>query len=293
MKFETIPCHDSLCPFIRNYWLLTSRCTASDSTQHIYSNGAASLHFYLTQDVIIDKEPQPYSTSLNRHDIGCMDLHCEVGDMNILGVEFVPFCARLFFPTLTNEVAHLRPSASGDLAFIELDRKIHANQNKEELVILLDNFFCQRLREIPIDERNIERLSSVFSEIVPTEGEPTAIKDFESLSPSDLATTACIGQKQFTRIFNKYVGMVPKTYLRLLRFNKAMMELQKSAGKNSLSEIAWQCGYCDLAHMANDFHQLCGHSPSEILEFGAKMTEAFSPNYSSQMKKKVMLENLE
>lgn len=292
MHFDTLPCHESLRPFIRNYWLLTARCTAL-GTQHIYSNGATSLHFYLSQEARIDDEPQTYRTSLNHHDIGCMELHCPVGGMNILGVEFVPFCARLFFPNMAQELAHHSPTTLGDQAFSELDEKIHASQDKDEQVKLLDEFFCQRLSEIPIDERNMERLSSVFQEIVPTEGEPSAIKDFESLTPADLASAACIGQKQFTRVFNKYVGMVPKTYLRLLRFNKAMLELQKSEGKKALMEIAWQCGYSDLAHMTNDFQQLCGHSPSEIREFGTRMTEAFSASYSNQMKKKVMLENVE
>ncbi len=292
MQFEPIPCHESLRPFIRNYWLLTAQCTAP-GTQHIYSNGAASLHFYLSQEVKIDDGEQLFCTALNRHDIGCMDIHSEAGTFIILGVEFVPFCARLFFPNIDTEEIHLSPEATEDQAFITISEQIHACQDKDEHVRLLDDFFCQRLSEVPIDERNIERLSTVFSEIVPPEGAPSAIKDFESLSTADLASTACLGQKQFTRVFNKYVGMGPKTYLRLLRFNKAMLELQKSAGKVSLSEIAWQCGYCDLSHMTNDFHQLCGHSPSDILEFGTKMTEAFSSSYSSQMKKKVMLENVE
>ena len=292
MQFQPLTCHESLRPFIRNYWLLSARCTAPGA-QRIYSNGAASLHFYLTQNVRLDDSAERFCTALNHHDLGYMVIHSEEGIFNILGVEFVPFCARLFFPTLSGEVAHFSPTSSGDQAFIELSTKIHASQDTTEQVALLDDFFCQRLNEIPIDERNMERLSSVFNEIVPTEGEPEAIKDFESLSPSDLASTACLGQKQFTRVFNKYVGMAPKSYLRLLRFNKAMLELQKAAGKQTLAEIAWQCGYSDSAHMTNDFHQLCGHSPSEILEFGTRMTEAFSSSYSSQMKKKVLLENVE
>ena len=292
MQFEPIPCHESLRPFIRNYWLLTAQCTAP-GMQRIYSNGAASLHFYLTQNVRLDNSSERFRTALNRHDLGYMVLHTEEGIFNILGVEFVPFCARLFFPNLTTDMAHLSPSTLADQSFIDLSTKIHASQDTQEQVTLLDDFFCQRLCDIPIDERNIERLSSVFNEIVPTEGDPVAIKDFESLSPADLASTACLGQKQFTRVFNKFVGMAPKSYLRLLRFNKAMLELQKDSDKKTIAEIAWQCGYSDSAHMANDFQQLCGHSPSEILEFGTRITEAFRSNYSSQMKKKVLLENVE
>ncbi|MCQ2269104.1 MAG: helix-turn-helix domain-containing protein [Bacteroidaceae bacterium] len=72
-----------------------------------------------------------------------------------------------------------------------------------------------------------------------------------------------------------------------------MLELQKSAQESSLTEIAWQCGYYDLAHMTNDFTQLYGYSPSKIIEMGAHLTEAFQKEFSSQMKKKVLLENVE
>ena len=105
---------------------------------------AASLHFYLTQNVRLDDSTERFRTALNHHDLGYMVIHSEEGLFNILGVEFVPFCARLFFPTLTGEVAHFSPTSSGDQAFIELSTKIHASQDTTEQVALLDDFFCQR-----------------------------------------------------------------------------------------------------------------------------------------------------
>lgn len=290
MEFKTIPCHPDLQPFIRNYWLLSARCTAP-GTQRIFSNGAASLHFYLSQEVRLDQDSRLYRSAFNHHDLGSMELHSLPGDFNILGVEFVPFCSHLFFPQLS--ASHVAPQDSNDAAWITLEEQILTASDVQTQILLLDEFFCKRLESIPIDDLNMDRLNTVFKEIVPIEGEPAGIKNYESLSSSDLASAACLGQKQFTRVFNKYVGLSPKTYLRLLRFNKAMKEIQQSTKENSLKEMAWQCGYYDLAHMTKDFTQLCGYSPSKIVELGAQLTEAFQKDFSSQMKKKVLLENLE
>ena len=306
MEFKPIPCHESLLPFIRNYWILSAQCTAT-GTQQIFSNGATSLHFYLSQEVRLEDNPNnlitskphdlKYRTALNRHDIGCMGVVTEEGPLEIFGVEFVPFCARMFFH-FDATTPHIMPEDTDDEEFQAVSNAIHSAASDEERKALLDDFFCKRLSEIPADDINLERMNDVFQQIVPTDGSvahpPVGHEEF---TPNDLASTACLSQKQFTRVFNKYVGMNPKTYLRLLRFNKALMELRKNAAKvkedsASMTEVAWSCGYYDLAHMTSDFRSLSGYSPSEMLAAGAKLTETFGPQFSGLMKKKIKIENV-
>jgi len=294
MTFQPIPCHESLQPFIRNYWLLSAHCTAQ-GTQRIFSNGATSLHFYLSGAVKLDGgEEQMYRTALNRHDLTCMEITCKEGDFIVLGVEFVPFCSRLFFDIQGYERHHLKPNETGDADFQLLDEQIHSAKDIDKQKRLLDDFFCQRLTQIPINEVNMERLEGVFDGIVPTHGGAShANTDYENLSTSNLAETACLSPKQFTRVFSQYVGMNPKSYLRLLRFHKALQELHRSSSHELLTEVAWRSGYYDLAHMTNDFRQLCGHTPSEIQEMGVHLTETFGDDFSGKMKKKILMENLE
>lgn len=294
MTFQPIPCHESLQPFIRNYWLFSAHCTGN-GYQRIFSNGATSLHFYLSQPVRLDDEERPFLTALNRHDLTCMEIRCEEGDFNVLGVEFVPFCSRLFFEIENADGEHhITPQDLDDQEFILLAEQIHAANDLKEQKQLLDDFFCQRLSQIPINEVNMERLEGVFDDIVPTHGGAShANTDYENLSTSNLAETACLSPKQFTRVFSQYVGMNPKSYLRLLRFHKALQELHRSSSHELLTEVAWRSGYYDLAHMTNDFRQLCGHTPSEIQEMGVHLTETFGDDFSGKMKKKILMENLE
>lgn len=290
MTFKTIPCHESLQPFIRNYWLLTCRSTG-EGRIHIISNGAASLHFFLTQPVRLDDGERRYQTLLVRQDVKKLDEICEEGELKVLGVEFVPFCSRLFFKP-QEELTYPTPQEMEDAAFIALEEQIHAERDEEKQRQLLDDFFLNRLMKVPVNEVNMDRMKDVFEDIVPTHGHRPVMEDGSNLSTADLAETACLSPKQFTRVFSEHVGMNPKAYLRLLRFHKALKELHRATGEH-LTEVAWRCGYYDLAHMSNEFRQLCGYSPSEILEMGGQMTEAFQEDFSSKMKKKIVMTNIE
>ena len=291
MEFKPIECHETLRPFIRNYWSLTSFCTAT-GTQHVFSNGAASLHFYLSQNVRLDGGEQYYHTVLFHQNMQKVGIVTEKGPVNIFGVEFVPFCSRVFFRGEMSGI-YASPEELHDEGLVNLSRRISEAVSTEERVVLLDDFFMKRLSEFPEGDVNLGRLNDVFDDIVPTDG--TSMDCQGKLSTAGLASTACLSQKQFTRIFNKYVGMNPKSYLRLLRFHKALMMIQHEnsspSGDNKMG-IAWQCGYYDLAHMISDFRDICGYSPSELIASGAKLTEAFSPQFSTLMKKKIKIENL-
>lgn len=278
-------------PFIRNYWMLSSWCTAT-GTQQIFSNGAASLQFYLSQDIRIDDGDRRYRTVLYHQNMQKVGVVTDEGAFNIFGAEFVPFCSRVFFPNEMTGI-YASPEDLHDEDFITLSKNIYETESTEKHVALLDEFFLKRLAQFPEGDINIERLNDVFDDIVPTDGgtvrPPHCQNEF---SPADLASTACLSQKQFTRVFNKYVGMNPKSYLRLLRFHKALQEIQSSSDNSSLTNIAWSCGYYDLAHMASDFRDICGFSPSELTQHGQEVTEAFGQKFSGLMKKKIMIENL-
>lgn len=292
MQFTTIPCHESLRPFIRNYWFLDTYCTAR-GTQQVFSNGAACLHFYTAQAVRLGDGERMYRSALNSSDMGRMEIVTEQGKFCIFGVEFVPFCVHLFFRSELLQ-AHSTPEDLDDAEFALLSKEILATDDNNQRTALLDDFFCGRLADTSADDINIGRMDEVFQEIVPTDGsDVTPPAGQEEFTPSDLASMACVSQKQFTRVFNKYVGMNPKAYLRLLRFHKALMMLQQRETEGlTMTEVAWRCGYTDLAHMINDFRSLSGHSPKEILAASNNLSEAFSPKFSGLMKKKIINENL-
>lgn len=291
MEFITLPCHESLRPFIYNYWVMNADCT-SRGTQTMFSNGAANLQFYLSQPIAPEDSDQRHSTILFHLEMKSINLVTEPGPVNIFGVEFVFFCSRLFFKNKF-QGDYQTPEQLGDAEFMEVCNRVHEAGDMDERVRLLDEFFLKRLAELPAKDVNLIRLQHVFDEIVPVDGSvaPPPI-DRDDFSPSDLASTACLSQKQFTRVFNKYMGMNPKTYLRLLRFHKALRELQQADEETSLTDVAYRCGYYDLPHMTADFNEICGFTPSQLKANQSGLTETFGSEFNILMRKKIKVENL-
>ena len=71
--------------------------------------------------------------------------------------------------------------------------------------------------------------------------------------------------KHFIQIFKKHVGLTPKSYQRIVRFNKVLQEIEKYK-KIDWLKISLDCGYYDQAHFINEFKTFSGINPSEYLQ---------------------------
>lgn len=80
---------------------------------------------------------------------------------------------------------------------------------------------------------------------------------------SDLASSTGLGVRQFERLFRHEVGMPPKLYARIVRFEAA---LRYKAASTTLrwTDVAHGLGYHDQMHMVHDFNQLSGGSPTAV-----------------------------
>ena len=299
MQFITIPVNEALRPFIRNYWHLRSMAVA-DGSQRIMSNGAASLHFYRGQPICFGDDERTFTASLNVHGVGYIDLKTKRGAFEIVGVEFTPYGAHIFFNVPMSDCSghHLKPEDLSDKEFQELEERIIESYDTATCFQLMDAFFLNRLMNTTVNMLNIKRLNSV-SRL--TEG--TYIEEGSSLTPSLLAEEACLSQKQFTRVFHEFVGINPKSYLRILRCHTAILALQRKAYNDSsnaetLTEIAWKSGYYDLSHMTADFIEINGSTPAEVLatirqrKSNPILSQAFQPTFGQVLKKLIRIENL-
>jgi len=69
-------------------------------------------------------------------------------------------------------------------------------------------------------------------------------------------------QRHFTDMFRRHVGITPKAYLRIMRFQKAVRTIDETR------EIDWprvslECGFYDQSHFINDFKHFSGFTPDE------------------------------
>lgn len=84
-------------------------------------------------------------------------------------------------------------------------------------------------------------------------------------------------RKHILRRFSEQIGVAPKTFARILRFERAahllghrdgaswVPESEHGAGSElSWAEVAAECGYFDQAHMNRDFRQFAGIAPGAL-----------------------------
>jgi len=79
-----------------------------------------------------------------------------------------------------------------------------------------------------------------------------------------LAGSAGLSVRQFERRFIQQVGMRPKLFARIARFEAALENKARYAAK-SWTEIAHEYGYYDQMHMVHDFAEFTGGTPTETL----------------------------
>ena len=80
-----------------------------------------------------------------------------------------------------------------------------------------------------------------------------------------LAADAGLGIRQFERLFLSEIGISPKLYARVARFQNAL-DMKIAAPGRTWLEIAHRLSYHDQMHMIRDFQLLGGHTPGHLLE---------------------------
>ena len=71
-----------------------------------------------------------------------------------------------------------------------------------------------------------------------------------------------LSQRRFITIFKQEVGITPKLFSRVRRFQRALVLSRRSAAPK-WSALALECGYFDQSHMIRDFLAFSGFSPTE------------------------------
>lgn len=79
------------------------------------------------------------------------------------------------------------------------------------------------------------------------------------------AVTSVLGvdRRQLVPAFRDRVGLPPKRYQRLLRFQSAVRAMRVPAPP-SLAAIAARCGYADQPHLSRDFKEFAGLTPAQV-----------------------------
>lgn len=95
-------------------------------------------------------------------------------------------------------------------------------------------------------------------------------------SITELSSIACLSKKQFERLFNSLVGINPKEYTRIVRFQKALEQMQHQSGEINQAQIAYASGYADQSHFIREFKKFSGYTPMSLLKVTNPYSDLFT-----------------
>ena len=157
---------------------------------------------------------------------------------------------------------------SGDEGLMHLNQIFQTSPKAEEIAPQLDAFFLGRL---PLRENSrYARIRKVIAACDEAKG---------NISAAEMAAIACLGERQFLRVFRNYVGIPPKQFVRLRRFHRTIQDMQQQAAQGKpidLLATVLRHGYYDLSHAALEFQQMGCVSPGQFRMLGIPLTEDFS-----------------
>jgi AraC-like DNA-binding protein len=205
-------------------------------------------------------DPAAEEGSLARHTSFVAGLHDGFavtehgGDQHGLQVDLTPLGAFQFFGLPMSAVAHrVTPfeDVFGSGATL-LAEQLYEAQSWEERFSLLDATIARRLAErLPASPD----VAWAWRRLTETDGRVAIGMLTDELGCS---------RRHLTARFREQVGISPKTFARILRFDRAVRRLRRD-GEERLVEIAYDCGYYDQAHFNRDFRRFAGSTPTEFL----------------------------
>lgn len=175
------------------------------------------------------------------------------GSAECFAILFQPTGLHRLFSTPAHELTDHAYEAHAVLgAFVsQLEQLLGGTSNFEERVRFADRFLLQHSS----GARCFDRISAAASQILCARGNARI---------ADLASNAGLSARQFERCFMEQVGVPPKQYARIVRFEAALDSKVRSSAK-SWTDVAHESGYYDQMHMVHDFEGFTGGTPTRIL----------------------------
>jgi AraC-like DNA-binding protein len=177
------------------------------------------------------------------------------GSSNIFGIRFHPATAALL---LRGEI-HRFNDGVFDLvgvlgnSIIDLHAQLQDAGAIDQQVKLVDSYLIKRLSADPKTINRIGLVQKVMTELTH--------KDFFD-NIDNLASRYGISSRYLQKVFLQQTGLTPKLYSKINRFQNSLILIGK--GGQSLTDVAYACGYFDQSHFIREFRSFTGFSPSVL-----------------------------
>ncbi|AVR44455.1 AraC family transcriptional regulator [Christiangramia fulva] len=136
---------------------------------------------------------------------------------------------------------------------------LNSASSYEEMIMIIENFLLDISQRIKVEARVCDKIFSIMA-------------DPQNYSIDQLSSKSCLSSRQFERKSFQYLGVNPKFYTRIARFNKTYQMRLKNPDLDWLS-IAMACGYYDYQHLVKDYLEFANDTPKLFFQDEYKSLE--------------------
>lgn len=244
MEYKEIkPCRE-LEPFIHSYWELKGD-EHDRQWERNFPDGCAGLVMNLANTCLTDN-------GLVSMEYGKTYV---VGAMTSFKESFIERNTHLFgvclkpatFTNFYNFIA--QNELKNNTIELEKPHSFNVDKVRENPSNYLNRFFTDRIKS----KKN--PLQPVLNQIHSSNGQ---------LSIYELSKRNYTTVRQLERNFKTHIGISPKEYSNIIRFQNALRIIKNSSENRSLLDIAFECGFYDHSHLTNEIKRNTGLSPSQL-----------------------------
>lgn len=252
MQHEIFQPPQHLKSYIRYYWIIDY--PGSPATPHILDIYAdlyprMVIQHHNGNSAFLAKEgmmPVSYLSGIKTGPI-----QFSVRSSSILIVSFYPAALRVLFGTDADELINLHPELH-DFAPKSFTDQVLEAANATAKIALLNHFFTSKLLQgkVKTDTLFVEALGRFY-----------AAKSENSIG--SFLKESGTSERQLQRSFKANVGITPKQFLRILRFEKSLALLKNN--KSELNDLAFTMEYFDQSHFIREFKEFSGTTPYRFM----------------------------
>lgn len=253
MYVELSPNH-LLNPYVETYWIIDD-AKETKSFQNVLPDGCVDIIVSLGDSSMDNgfKPNIPYVFGTHTASSGAPDK----GNIKMFGIRFKPAVFKLFTKIPTSEFTNQKVDIFSfqsifDLSFYsEVEKGVEDNLPMNAIISNIEQFLIDKLPVLPsVDKRILHAISLIQIHS-------------GNLTIDKLAAESGLSQRQLERRFKAEVGISPKTFSCIMKFQEVHKRLNTGTWSN-LHELAWDCGYFDNAHLTKDYLKFSGTLPSDF-----------------------------
>lgn len=257
MRFHSYAPRPPLCNFVEEIRLYENY-TGAHRRERILPSGTFAMIFNLRDDelrIYRSSEPSPlrrFSGALISGAYAEPFMTDMAEEACTLGVHFKPGGAFPFFSLPAGELAnaHIDLGAIWGSAAAELHGQLHDLPTPSERFLRVEQALMRRLVDPPTRHDAVRA------------GLDLLARPHDRVLVRDIAKAVDLSERRFIEVFTEEVGLTPKLFARVQRFQRAMAA-SRDAVKPDWASLAVACGYFDQAHLIRDFVAFSGVSPAD------------------------------